>query len=36
MMPVELENKVMTEEEVAKLWEAFQMFDEDANSTISA
>ena len=35
-MPVELENKVMTSEEVAKLWEAFQMFDEDGNSTISA
>ncbi|MGI2908434.1 EF-hand domain-containing protein [Tolypothrix sp. VBCCA 56010] len=26
----------MTEQEVAKLWEAFQMFDEDGNSTISA
>ncbi|MBW4567953.1 MAG: hypothetical protein KME31_07990 [Tolypothrix carrinoi HA7290-LM1] len=26
----------MTSEEVAKLWEAFQMFDEDGNSTISA
>lgn len=36
MMPVALENKVMTEEEVAKLWEAFQMFDEDGNSTLSA
>jgi Ca2+-binding EF-hand superfamily protein len=36
IVAVYLENKEMSSEEVAKLWEAFQMFDEDGNSTVSA
>ncbi|MBC6434237.1 histidine kinase [Nostoc sp. HG1] len=35
MIPVALENKVVTEEEVAKLWEAFKVFDEDGSGAIS-
>lgn len=36
MATVELEKKVMTEEEVTKLWEAFQVFDADGSGAISA
>ncbi|MCM0590020.1 MAG: EF-hand domain-containing protein [Gloeotrichia echinulata DVL01] len=36
MSTVELEKKVMTEEEVAKLWEAFKVFDTDGSGVISA
>src|SRR4028119_2146179 len=36
MTSVELEKKAITEEEVAKLWEAFQVFDGDGNGAISA
>lgn len=35
-MSVELDKKVMTEEEVAKLWEAFKVFDADGSGGISA
>ncbi len=35
-MSVEVEKKVMTEEEVAKLWEAFKVFDADGSGGISA
>lgn len=35
-MQLELEKKVMTEEEVAKLWEAFKVFDADGSGGISA
>ena len=35
-MQLELEKKVMTEEEVAKLWEAFKAFDADGSGGISA
>ncbi|WP_193198170.1 EF-hand domain-containing protein [Nostoc sp. MG11] len=35
MATVELEKKVMTEEEVAKLWEAFKVFDTDGSGSIS-
>ncbi len=35
-MPLELEKKVMTEEEVTKLWEAFKVFDADGSGGISA
>ncbi|MEO1559896.1 MAG: EF-hand domain-containing protein, partial [Cyanobacteria bacterium J06632_19] len=35
-MQLELEKKVMTEEEVAKLWEAFKVFDADSSGGISA
>ena len=34
-MQLQLEKKVMTEEEVAKLWEAFKVFDADGNGGIS-
>lgn len=36
MATVELEKKVMTEEEVTKLWEAFKVFDADGSGAISA
>src|SRR4028119_2239277 len=36
MTSVELEKKAITEEEVAKLWEAFQVFDGDASGAISS
>lgn len=36
MATVALEKKVMTEEEVTKLWEAFQVFDTDGSGAISA
>ncbi|BAY23325.1 signal transduction protein [Calothrix sp. NIES-2100] len=36
MATVELEKKVMTEAEVAKLWEAFKVFDADGSGAISA
>ena len=36
MATLELEKKVMTEEEVAKLWEAFKVFDADGSGAISA
>lgn len=36
MKAVDVEKKVITEEDVAKLWEAFQVFDRDGNNTISA
>ena len=36
MAPVEVEKNAMTEEEVAKLWEAFKVFDADGSSSISA
>lgn len=35
MTPVAVEKNVMTEEEVAKLWEAFKVFDTDGSSCIS-
>lgn len=35
-MSVKLEKKVMTEEEVAKLWEVFKVFDTDGSGGISA
>lgn len=35
-MSVEVEKKVMTEEEVTKLWEAFKVFDADGSGGISA
>ena len=35
-MSVEIQKKVMTEEEVAKLWEAFKVFDGDGSGGISA
>ncbi|WP_226589919.1 EF-hand domain-containing protein [Microseira wollei] len=35
MTPVEVEKNVITEEEVAKLWEAFKVFDTDGSSCIS-
>ena len=36
MTSVELETKAMTEEEEAKLWEVFQVFDADASGAISS
>ena len=36
MTSVELEKKAMTEEEEAKLWEVFQVFDADASGAISS
>ena len=36
MTSMELEKKVMTEEEEAKLWEVFQVFDADASGAISS
>ncbi|MEG4231495.1 EF-hand domain-containing protein [Microcoleus sp. Pol11C3] len=36
MTSVELEKKAMTEEEEAKLWEAFQVFDADGSGAISS
>ncbi|MBW4612016.1 MAG: EF-hand domain-containing protein [Desmonostoc vinosum HA7617-LM4] len=36
MTTVELEKKVLTEEEVTKLWSAFQVFDVDGSGAISA
>lgn len=36
MATVELEKKVMSEEEVTKLWEAFKVFDADGSGNISA
>jgi Ca2+-binding EF-hand superfamily protein len=36
MATVEVEKKAMTEEEVAKLWEAFQVFDADGSGAILA
>jgi Ca2+-binding EF-hand superfamily protein len=36
MATVELEKKIMTEEEIAKLWEAFKVFDADNSGAISA
>ncbi|MEG5183524.1 EF-hand domain-containing protein [Microcoleus sp. B4-C3] len=36
MTSVELEKKSMTEEDVAKLWEAFQVFDADGSGAISS
>src|SRR4028119_805036 len=36
MTSVELEKKAITEEEVAKLWEAFQVFDGDGTGAISS
>lgn len=35
MATIELEKKVMTEEEVTKLWEAFKVFDADGSGAIS-
>ncbi|MBD2342347.1 hypothetical protein H6G64_36160, partial [Calothrix sp. FACHB-156] len=35
MATVELEKKVMSEEEVTKLWEAFKVFDADGSGNIS-
>ncbi len=35
-MPLQLEKKVMTEEEVAKLWDTFKVFDADGSGGISA
>jgi Ca2+-binding EF-hand superfamily protein len=36
MTPVEVEKNAIAEEEVAKLWEAFKVFDTDGSSSISA
>ncbi|MBD0307594.1 MAG: EF-hand domain-containing protein, partial [Microcoleus sp. T1-bin1] len=36
MTSVDLQKKAITEEEVAKLWEAFQVFDADASGAISS
>lgn len=36
MTSVQLEKKAMTEEDVAKLWEAFQVFDADGSGAISS
>lgn len=36
MTSVDLEKKAMTEEEVAKLWEAFKVFDADGSGSISS
>jgi Ca2+-binding EF-hand superfamily protein len=36
MTSVDLQKKAITEEEVAKLWEAFKVFDADASGAISS
>ena len=36
MASAELEKKAITEEEVAKLWEAFKVFDADGSGAISS
>ncbi|XZO04697.1 MAG: hypothetical protein ACM65L_02425 [Microcoleus sp.] len=36
MTSVDIEKKAMTEEEVAKLWEAFKVFDADGSGGISS